>query len=93
MDHLRDEATFLPFFHELIFAAITTALGFLELFCNVSKADLQQDDVNHIPVVQLLYLDAGTSITSPPKLPYMCLDRIAEWQRGSSLDFKLAHFE
>ena len=55
MDHLRDEATFLPFFHELIFAAITTALGFLELFCNVSKADLQQDDVNHIPVVQLLY--------------------------------------
>ena len=79
MDHLRDEVTFLPFFHELIFAAITTALGFLELFCNVSKADLQQDDVNHIPVVQLLYLDAGTSITSPLKLPYIynvCLDGI-----------------
>ena len=56
-------------------------LGFVELFCNVSKADfirgLEQDDVmrrtqldvNYIPVVdtiQLAYLDAGTSITRPP---------------------------
>ena len=55
-------------------------LGFVELFCNVSKADfirgLKQDDVmrrklvdmNKIPVVyaiQLSHLDAGTSITRP----------------------------